>query len=43
MSKEVEQLKKEIAELKNEVGDLRLAISSVDHDLQATKREMKGK
>ena len=42
VSKQIDELKKEIAKLKDEVSDLRLAISSIDHDLQATKREMKG-
>jgi len=43
MSKVTEELKAEIAELRNKVDDLQLAVKLLDHDLQATKREMKGK
>jgi FtsZ-binding cell division protein ZapB len=39
---EVDELKEEIKVLKDQVSDLQLAIKSVDHDLQATKREMEG-
>lgn len=41
MSKQIDELKKEIAELKDKVSDLQLATKSIDHDLQATKREIK--
>jgi len=42
MSKVTEELKAEIAELKDKIDDLQRAVKLLDHDLQATKREMKG-
>ena len=39
MSKTTDKLEKEIVVLKDAVADLQLVVKSIDHDLQATKRE----
>ena len=43
MSKATDELKKEVAKLEDIVDELRLCVKYLELDLEATKREMKGK
>ena len=43
MSKEVDELKEEIKRVGDAVDELRLCVKYLELDLEATKREMKGK
>lgn len=43
MSKEVDELKKKITKLEDIVDELRLCVKYLELDLEATKREMKGR